>query len=182
MRRIGWALTIVLAWLTVSAAPSAAITGDYVEDFEHPYVGLVGFYDAEGEFLRRCSGSLLTPTIFLTAGHCTDGATTARVWFQQDAGANYDPETELDPISGYPDLCAEGTLGTLCATSDEVFNYGFDDFAGFPNTRDVGLVILDQEIEMPEYGALAEAGTLDGLDTSVDGQPIILLPAMAGGC
>ena len=24
--------------------------------------------------------------------------------------------------------------------------------------------------------------TLDGLDTSVDGQPIILLPAMAGGC
>jgi len=166
MRRVGLVLTVVLAWLTVSAAPSGAITGNYVEDFEHPYVGLVAFYDEEGEFSHRCSGSLLTPSIFLTAGHCTEGATTARVWFQQDAGANYDPETQLDPVTGYPDLCAAGTLGTLCATSDELFNYGFDNFAGFPDTHDAGLVILDQPIAMPEYGELAAPGTLDELATS----------------
>lgn len=165
MRKAGWVLTVVLAWLTVSAAPSGAITGNYVDDFEHPYVGLVAFYDAEGTFLHRCSGSLLTPSIFLTAGHCTDGATTARVWFQQDAGANYDPETEFDPVSGYPELCAGNTLGTLCATSDELFNYGFDDFAGFPDTHDAGLVILDQPISMPEYGELAAPGMLDDLAT-----------------
>jgi hypothetical protein len=131
-------------------------------------VGLVVFYDEEGEFLHRCSGSLLTSTVFLTAGHCTDastGAVSARVYFQQDAGANFDPATEVDPVSGYPETCAAGTLGTLCATSDELFNYGFADFEGFPNTRDVGLVILDQAIAMPEYGALAAAGTLDRLAT-----------------
>ena len=85
---------------------------------------------------------MLTPTVFLTAGHCTADATTARVYFQQDAGVNYDPATGIDPIMGYPETCASATLGVTCATSNELYNYGFDDFASFPNTRDVGLVIL----------------------------------------
>ena len=172
MRRLVVLLAMVLGMLAI-ALPAGAITGNYVEDNEHPFVGLVVFYGEDGDdadenpdFLHRCSGSLLTPTVFLTAGHCTDattGATTARVYFQQDAGANYDPETELDTVSGYPEYCAEGTLGTLCATSDELYNYGFNDFEGYPNTRDVGLVILDQPIQLPEYGQLAEAGFLDEL-------------------
>ena len=90
---------------------------------------------------------------------------TARVWFQQDAGANYDPNTQQDPVSGYPDSCAPGTLGTLCATSDELYNYGFANFAGFPNTHDVGLVILDQPITLPEYGVLPTKDVLSGLET-----------------
>ncbi len=156
--------------LAISAAPASAVTGNFEEDFEHPYVGLVVFYDAEGEFLWRCSGSLLTPTVFLTAGHCTDqdaevSPVSARVYFQQDAGANYDPETGVDPISGYPETCAAGTLGVTCATSDELYDYGFDNFAGFPNTRDVGLIILDQPITLSEYGSLAAPGTLDSLAT-----------------
>jgi hypothetical protein len=165
MRRILVMLAVLVAMFGSLSTPASAITGNYVEDFEHPYVGLVVFYDEDGEFLHRCSGSLLTPYVFLTAGHCTDGATTARIYFQQDAGANYDPATELDPVSGYPETCAPGTLGTLCATSDELYNYGFDDFAGFPDTRDAGLIILDQPISMPEYGQLAGVGTLDRLAT-----------------
>lgn len=160
--------TALVLVLTATTAPAGAITGDYVEDNQHPFVGLVVFYDEDGEFTHRCSGSLLTSTVFLTAGHCTDettGAVSARVYFQQDAGANYDPATESDPVSGYPETCAAGTLGTLCATSDELYNYGFADFEGFPDTRDVGLIILDQAIEMPEYGELAGAGTLDDLAT-----------------
>jgi hypothetical protein len=160
--------TALMLVLTATTTPATAITGNYVEDYQHPFVGLVVFYDADGEFTHRCSGSLLTSTVFLTAGHCTDattGAVSARIYFQQDAGANYDPATELDPVSGYPDTCAAGTLGTLCATSDELYNYGFAEFEGFPNTRDVGLIILDQPIELPEYGQLAAAGTLDRLAT-----------------
>ena len=164
MRRLVVFLAVVLGMLA-TALPAGAITGNYVEDNEHPFVGLVTFYDEKGEYSHRCSGSLLTPTVFLTAGHCTDGATTARVYFQQDAGVNYDPEKEVDPVTGYPEYCAEGTLGETCATSDELYNYGFAEFAGFPNTRDVGLVILDQPIEMPEYGALAAPGSLDRLAT-----------------
>ena len=165
MRRILVMLAVLVAMFGSLSTPASAITGNYVEDFEHPYVGLVVFYDEDGEFLHRCSGSLLTPYVFLTAGHCTDGATSAIVYFQQDAGAKYDPETEVDPITGYPETCAAGTLGKLCATSDEVITYpGY--YAGtFPNTGDVGLVILDQPIQLAEYGVLAEAGSLDRLAT-----------------
>ena len=165
MRKLLVIFAACFSLLVGTAGQASAITGDYVEDFEHPFVGLVVFYDADGVFLHRCSGSLLTPTVLLTAGHCTDGATTARVYFQQDAGANFDPETEVDPITGYPETCAPGTLGVTCATSDELYNFGFDDFASFPDTHDVGLVILDQPIALPEYGSLAEAGFLDHLAT-----------------
>jgi secreted trypsin-like serine protease len=146
------------------------VTGNWREDTEHPFVGLVVFYDADEEFIWRCSGSLLDDQVtFLTAGHCADtaeGAVSARVYFQQDAGASYDPALGYDPVTGYPEFCAAGTEGVSCATSHELYNYGFANFAGFPNTHDVGLVILDQPIMLPEYGQLAEAGTLDGLDTA----------------
>lgn len=166
MRRIAALLAAGLALAAAWATPATAITGTFTPDFEHPFVGLVVFYDKDGEFVHRCSGSLLTPIVFLTAGHCTDeaaGVETARVYFQQDAGAHFDPETELDPVTGYPEFCADGTLGRTCATSDELHDFGFDDFAGFPNTHDAGLVILDQAIALPEYGQLAAAGTLDAL-------------------
>jgi len=161
-------LAIVVAAVAGAATPARAITGTFVDDNEHPYVGLVVFYDESGEFIWRCTGSLLTPTVFLTAGHCADtvgGAVTARVYFQQDAGAHYDPATEVDPVTGYPEYCATGTLGVTCATSDQLYNFDFPGDLLVPDTHDVGLVILDQPIFLPEYGVLAEAGSLDKLAT-----------------
>jgi hypothetical protein len=152
-----------LATVTSLTSPARAITGNYVLDNEHPFVGLLVLYDENGDFIGRCSGSLLTPTVFLTAGHCTDGASSARVYFQRDVGVNYDPATQLDPTTGYPDYCAAGTLGTLCATSDQLYTYGSVETTPLPNTRDVGLVILDQPITLPEYGSLAAPGFLDRL-------------------
>jgi secreted trypsin-like serine protease len=161
-------LAIVVAAMAGAASPAQAITGTFVDDTEHPYVGLVVFYDENGEFIWRCTGSLLTPTVLLTAGHCADtvgGAVTARVYFQQNAGANYDPATEVDPVSGYPEYCAPGTLGVTCATSDQLYNFDFPGDLLVPDTHDIGLVILDQPISLPEYGVLATAGSLDKLAT-----------------
>jgi len=146
--------------LMLTAAPVHAITGEFVDDFEHPYVGLVVFYDRSGEFSHRCSGALLSPRVFLTAGHCVEGVTTARVYFRQDAGARFDPDLGQDPVTGYPEQC----LADPCTTSDELYNFGYP--AGFPDTNDAGLVILDQPIYLAEYGALAVAGFVDGLDTA----------------
>ncbi len=170
MRKLGRVISIVFIALTVVVIPVFAITGNWVKDYEHPFVGMIAFYDAEGEFVWRCSGTLIDSTTVLTAGHCTDaadnGAVSARVWFQQGAGVNYDPATQLDIVTGYPEYCAESTEGTLCATSDELYNYGFDNFAGFPNIHDVGLVILDQPITTLGYGQLPTPGQLDGLGTA----------------
>ena len=167
MRKKFFTVVAVLVLALVLAVPAGAITNNWTDDNDHPFVGLIVFYDADGVFVQRCTGSLISPTKFLTAGHCTDadaGVVTARVYFQQDAGANYDPATELDPITGYPEFCAAGTLGTLCATSDELYNFGYP--AGFPDTGDAGLVILDQAISLPEYGQLPTAGVLDSLATA----------------
>lgn len=157
MRKIH--LLFIALLVTIAANPARAITGKFVEDFQHPFVGLAVFYDEDGEFIGRCSGSLLSPSLFLTAGHCIEGAATARVYFQQDAGANFDPVTEVDPITGYPETC----LTQPCTTSSELISYGYP--AGFPNTRDAALLILDEPITLSEYGVLATAGSLDALAT-----------------
>jgi hypothetical protein len=160
-KKLVFAVFSVVVILSIAVSPVAAITGNWVEDFEHPFVGLIVFYDENDVFLGRCSGSLLDPYNFLTAGHCVVGADRAIIYFQQDAGVNYDPATELDPVTGYPEFCAAGTLGVVCATSDEIYNYGFPQ--PLPNRHDVALVVLDQPIYLSEYGQLPEAGYLDEL-------------------
>lgn len=165
MRKQIFVSIVVVVLALVLAVPAGAITKNWVEDFEHPFVGLVVFYDENGEFSHRCSGSLLDSTTFLTAGHCTAGVGSARVYFQQDAGANFDPVTQIDPITGYPEFCAGATLGVVCATSDELYDFDFAN-GGFPDTHDVGLVILDQPISLSEYGELPEAGVLNDLATA----------------
>ena len=67
MRRLLAFVALIVAALASTAVPVGAITGNYVKDFEHPFVGLVAFYDANGEFSHRCSGSLISPSVFLTA-------------------------------------------------------------------------------------------------------------------
>ena len=152
---------------TLLATTSAfGITGNWIEDADHPYVGLIALYKADGTFLQRCSGFLISPTKFVTAGHCVDaaaGVVSARVYFQQDAGVNFNPTTGVDPVTGYPTTCAGGTLGTLCATSRRLYNYGFDNFVSFPDTHDAGVVVLDQPITLPKYGQLPTAGVLESL-------------------
>ena len=165
MRRRGFTIIVLVMLALVMTVPAGAITKNWVNDFDHPFVGLVVFYDGAGQFSHRCSGSLLDSTTFLTAGHCTASVSSSRVYFQQDAGSNFNPATGVDPITGYPETCAGATLGVVCATSDELYDFDFAN-GGFPNTNDVGLVILDQPIELSEYGQLPADGELNDLATA----------------
>jgi len=151
--------------LLIGMKPANAVTGSYHPDAVHTYVGLAVFYDANGEFSHRCSGSLLSSRIFLTAGHCTDDAdelSYARIYFHQFAGTHYDPVTQHDAVTGYPDECIQND--PLCVTGHALYDYGFDNFAGFPNTRDAGIVVLDAPVPFATtYASLAAPDSLDNL-------------------
>ena len=56
MRKLFTFAAALVGTLAIAVAPGSAVTGNFVADNEHPYVGLVAFYDAEGEFMWRCSG------------------------------------------------------------------------------------------------------------------------------
>lgn len=170
-------IALGLATVGLIASPSGAVTGkNIVVDEVHDYVGLIAFYDADGEFAHRCTGTLLSERVFLTAGHCVtlddEGteASSARIWFEFDAGADYDPATGTPATSGYP---VSG--GVLIEGVDAFYNPGFAGLT-IPNTHDVGLVVLPEGAladAYPEiaaagvYGELAPPGTAEEVGTGV---------------
>ena len=48
MRKTIIVLAMALVLLVAAVVPTLAITNDWVKDNEHPFVGLVVFYDADG--------------------------------------------------------------------------------------------------------------------------------------
>jgi hypothetical protein len=147
--------------LTFAAAlpvptPSAhAITWGEPDGNAHPYVGLLVF-DVNGVPDHRCSGTMLSSTVMLTAGHCTAGTSGGRVWFDADVGAGR-------PNNGYPDNDVNND-GTKDGTGIEFASISthpqFDPNAFF--LHDLGVVILSQPVSLGA-GALPQIGLLDGL-------------------
>ena len=169
MRKLLLLLAAVAASAAVTVSPAGAVTGNFQPDSVHNYVGLVAFYDVNGNFLWRCTGSLLNSRTMLTAGHCTDvasGAASAIAWVSQEGGAQFDPVTGAeDPLTGYPNECLN-SVAYPCSTSHTLIEYGFNGLKKFGNDdADVGLVILDNPINLPHYASLAAAGSVDSLPT-----------------
>ena len=70
MKRLAALLSIALSLIV--AAPAGAITFGTVDGNAHPWVGsLVAPWGAGGALDHVCSGTLISPTVFVTASHCT---------------------------------------------------------------------------------------------------------------
>ena len=156
-------LALLATGLVTFTSSAGAITGNYTDDFVHDNVGLLVFYTTPDAvtgdpFSHRCSGTLISPTVMVTAGHCTEGVDDGRVYFAQSVAPNYDPNAFNgwggDPTTGYP-----YQNGITFHRAD---NYGFHNFEGYPNNRDVGVVVLDQPYQ-PAHGfaTLPPAGAVD---------------------
>jgi hypothetical protein len=156
MRKLFLALSVLV--LALGAAPAGAVTNGEPDGNRHPYVGLAVF-DVDGTPSHRCSASLLSPTLVLTAGHCTDGTSAARVWFDEVVQGN--PEYPFSGATSYdgvahtnPDFCI-GCGGGL---------------PGFA-LRDVGVIVLTEPVPtsvVSEYAVLPTAGLVDTLPNKTD--------------
>ena len=138
----------VMVMLALAVSPAAAVTDGELDGDGHPYVGLMVAQLEDGTPLWRCSGTLLSPTLFLTAGHCTEApAAHVEIWFDADvtnaAAQNY-------PFTG--------DVGGTPYTHPQ---YNPNAFFLF----DLGVVVLDEPVVMDEYGALPSLNQLDGLKT-----------------
>lgn len=139
------AVIAAVALLTLGSAPANAVTNGTIDGEGHPYVGIMVAKDDAGNPLWRCSGTLISSTVFLTAGHCTEApAASAEVWF--------DSTLEPNPAAhGYPNT------GEYSGTTYQHPGYDPDAFW----VHDLGLVVLDTPVEMDTYGALPVANQLD---------------------
>lgn len=129
------------------SSEALAVKNGKLDGESHPYVGLMVAQDAEGNPLWRCSGTLLSSTVFLTAGHCTEEpAAHAEIWFDADVESGI-------PDNGYP---YQGDAGGTPYTHPD-YN---------PNAfflHDLGVVLLDAPMEMAEYAALPEQDVLNAM-------------------
>ena len=149
MKKLLCLLGVSFALSLMLANPAFAIKYGELDGDLHPYVGLMVAVDGDGNLLWRCSGALLSPTVFLTAGHCTEPpAVSAEIWFDSDVESGI-------PGNGYP--------FTGDVSGDTYTHPSYDPSAFY--LFDLGVVILEEPIDMDDYAALPELDQLDAMKT-----------------
>jgi hypothetical protein len=141
MRRLIFVIT-VLATLAV-AGPATAITYGTADGNGHPNVGglLAPQAYSDGTWIY-CSGTLISPTVFLTAAHCDDGG----------------------------DERVRVTFSSAYKVGDPVYAGTFHGDPAYPgptsDPHDVAVVVFDKPVKGITPAALPKAGSLSNLSSS----------------
>ena len=143
MRRAVPALVAAVS-LLLFAAPAHAITFGQVDTTNRfPNVGAAVFDDPDtGQKEILCSGTLISPTVFLTAGHCTAHLESIG---EEDVWVTFDPSfDQASPL-------IHGTYYT-----HPLFGSG-----GQSNTYDLAVIVLDRAVQGITPAELPTLGMLD---------------------
>jgi hypothetical protein len=169
------------------SAPVAAITNGVDDEGEHPYVGQLLFYvpDAKSSLFNdpggwfSCSGTLVSPTVMVTAGHCTFGVGESGVSTTNGGEATTAAEGGVGGNDIWVDFSEEAHFDGWPANAD----YGPDENpqryidrstflenspfwqrgTSFPHPQyddnafyffDAGVVVLDQAVTLSTYGQI----------------------------
>ena len=131
----------------IIAAPAGAIVGGENDGNQHPYVGAL---DVRPTGLTiPCSGTLISPTVFVTAGHCVN--------FFLSRGI-YEGKVTFDPAFSDPSaLFYTGTLHLHPEFREDQFANRRDD------PHDIGVVVFHDAVTGIVPAQLPTAGMLDAL-------------------
>ena len=133
---------IVLIALLAIATPAQAIVFGEPDGNQHPNVGgLVAAHAYSDGTWLYCSGTLISPTVFLTAAHCDEGTAQVTVTFS----------------SAYEDGDKTYT-GTFYA--DPLYTWKQDD------PHDIAVVVFDKPVKKITPARLPAAGSLSDLSGS----------------
>jgi secreted trypsin-like serine protease len=146
----------IMAILVIAIVPVGAITDGELDGNEHPQVVLL-LMEVGGVPKYRCSATLISPTIVLTAGHCTSNYpdepySGMRVFTESDV------ENGIGITNNYP-FAGPNSVEAVRWAAHPLF-----ETAPF-FYHDVGLVELAEPIllDEDEYGVLPAADQLDAL-------------------
>jgi hypothetical protein len=152
-RTLGFTLAALFAVLLVRVS---AITDGMLDGDRHPAVVLI-VMDVGGKPAYRCSGTLLSPTIVVTAGHCTsdypdEPYSGMRIFTESDV------EAGIGTTNNYPYL-GKNSVEALSWAAHPLFETG--PFV----LHDVGVIRLKGSVKLPDglYGVLPKADMLDDL-------------------
>jgi hypothetical protein len=142
MRTKLFAIAVVVALVLLVVPLAYAITYGEPDGEGHPNVGVL-VIELEGEKFGICSGTLVSPTVFLTAGHCTSFLPSLGI---TEVWVSFDSEFDAATSTLHP-----GTYHT---------HTGFGhDFARF---NDLAVVVFsEEEIEGITPASLPTAGLFD---------------------
>jgi hypothetical protein len=178
--------TLVAAMMLAVGLPAGAITQGTPDGNGHPMVGQLLFHVPTATDPRftepgawySCTGTLIAPTVVLTAGHCVfdvglDGEPTAEgdggndIWITFQEFPNLD--AILAPSSTFaPDNEARSRAWSRALDEDPTWHRGtarhhpdYDDRSFY--MADVGVVVLDKAMKRIPVAELPPAGYLDGV-------------------
>jgi hypothetical protein len=167
MKRVSVFLLVLVAVLVASVGTARAITGGQIDGTAHPNVAMIVFYQPDGRF--RCSATLVSPTVLVTAAHCTDGVRGKTIVTFAPVAPTPTPRAADDAgdgfsVTGYTSAPAGWLAGTphahpLWPTSKFQLN----------DLHDVGVVVLDAPYTGATPAQLAPRNYLDALQSGNGG-------------
>lgn len=140
MQRLASLLLVTIAVVLALVGTSGAITGGQLDGNGHPNVAMIVFYEPDGRF--RCSATLVSPTVLLTAAHCTDGVRGKVIATFEPVAPSPTPRAADDPGDGTSAIGYSAPVtGWLTGTPHA--HPLWDGELQLNDLHDVGVVVLD---------------------------------------